>query len=91
MSTLQQKIEALKNNLADVPSQEGGGYFGEDRYFLLAAAAIPVVSFAGLYLGLKPKKDGGKNYKKIFIWTIFLSLILIPLLYFASVNGYLPF
>lgn len=88
MSTLEQKIEALKNNLAEsIPQGEVGG----DTYFLAAAAAIPVVSFASLYFVLKPKKDGGKNYKKIFMWTIFLSLILIPLMYFASVNGYLPF
>jgi len=93
MTTLSEKVEALKAKMGDsVPSGEGGsGYFNSDTYFFAAIVAIPAVAFLGLYLALQPKKDGGKNYKKIFMWTLIISLILIPLMYFASINGYLPF
>ena len=91
MSTLGEKVEAIKAKLGDAPTGGESSVSGQNTYFMMAMAAVPVTVFAALYFALKPNKDGSKNYKKILMWTLIISLVLIPAIYFGSINGYLPF
>lgn len=91
MSSLSEKVAALKEKLGDAaPSLPSEGS-RQNTYFLITIAAVPIAAFIGLYFALKPNKDGSKNYKKILMWSLIISLVLIPAIYFASLNGYLPF
>lgn len=57
----------------------------------LSMAAIPAIGFGIFFLIFKPKEGESRNYKKILLWTMIFSLIMIPVVYMAKINGYLPF
>jgi hypothetical protein len=59
--------------------------------FYAGLAIIPVIGFGLCYLLFKPKEGEPRNYKKILMWSMIFSLIMIPAIYMAKINGYLPF
>jgi hypothetical protein len=85
MASIQEKVDSLKQKLSSGTENASGM-----QTYYLVLAAVPLASFLVSYLFVKPDEKGVRNYKKILMITLIMSLILLPILYFAKINGYLP-
>ena len=59
--------------------------------FYAGLAIVPVIGFGLFYMIFRPKEGEPRNYKKILMWAMIFSLIMIPAIYMAKIDGYLPF
>lgn len=92
-STFSQKVDQIIAKMGSSPASTSTGDSKENSnmYFYAAVAIVPLISFGLFYLILKPKEGESRNYKRILMYTMILSLILLPVIYLGKINGYLPF
>jgi hypothetical protein len=91
MSSFSEKVNQIMDRLGPDPSAASGTEGGKSNtYLMIAMAVVPLTFFGAFYLIFKPKEGEERNYKKILMMTLIASLVAIPLLYLASINGYLP-
>lgn len=92
-STFSQKVDQIIAKMGSTPPSASAGEpkDNSNMYFYAAVAIVPLVSFGLFYLILRPKDGESRNYKRILMYTMLLSLILLPVIYLGKINGYLPF
>lgn len=86
-----EKVNQITEKLGGVADSVTTDGSKSNLYLIAGIVAVPAIFFAVFYFIFKPKEGEDRNYKKILMMTLVASLLAIPLLYLASINGYLPF